>query len=231
MAIREEKCNRNVVLDVTKGRKRIIIPCQSLFIYTWQYKQYVHVLVPMLCSVFDNIILVLLWYCIGQNVAAGAACHRRGSRRRGLLRELQLLPVQLPLFGTPVLEPYLHLHHRPTQHDVNTFNTSVTRAIFMWCVDTLRGTLFRIQLLVWSVDHKCNRNSDECESVSVGEKWEHRPFTENATCPGAALHSSLLKFCYFCLFYNVFMCLVDISAKYWVQKEALVLWFWGFLFR
>lgn len=72
-------------------------------------------------SVFHNEVpsLVFFRYRIRQNVAAGAGVDVgvSGSTQRrwggcccgGLLRVLQLLPGYLPLFGTSVLKPDLHL--------------------------------------------------------------------------------------------------------------------------
>ena len=71
-----------------------------------------------------EIYLVILWYCIGQDVAAGAGgdvdvggateCRGGGCGGGGLLGMLQLLPGHFPLFGASVLKPDLHLGHTNT---------------------------------------------------------------------------------------------------------------------
>lgn len=81
----------------------------------------------MLCciSLPYEIHLVFLWYRVRQDVSAGAGGvvgvsgstqHRWGwCSCGGLLRMLQLLPVYLPLFGSPVLKPNLYLSLWETQ--------------------------------------------------------------------------------------------------------------------
>lgn len=99
-------------------------------------KLYVHIRYSIIHPY--EIYLVLLWYCIRQDVAAGAGgdvdvrgstwCRWGGCSRGGLLGMLQLLPVDFPLFGASVLEPDLHLKHRWTQ----TLNVSCTAIFIRW---------------------------------------------------------------------------------------------------
>lgn len=84
--------------------------------------------------------LVFLRYSIRQNVAAGAGgdvgigeaaqYRRRGRRGRGLVGILQLLPVELPLLGTSVLKPDLHLKHRHKHNSVKTEEMKLIHSTF-----------------------------------------------------------------------------------------------------
>lgn len=77
--------------------------------------------------------LVIVRYCVGQHGAEGAeGAGRAGGGCQGgrgwcggggLLGMLQLLLVYLPLFGSSVLEPDLHLKQHETQHVRANFYT------------------------------------------------------------------------------------------------------------
>lgn len=120
-------CPANVLLRwsrlviVQKRKCSITTSCWSKsFEYTLQYtsKNKTHYVQYIFQAA--SVCLVFLWYRVRQNVAAAGAGgdvgvsrsgqHRRsGCGRRGLLRMLLLLPGQLPLFGTSILKPDLHL--------------------------------------------------------------------------------------------------------------------------
>lgn len=115
-----------VLIHCEKKRKRIKMSCScensSFVIWQWNTPG-----TPPCGRSPDasEIHLVIVRHCVGQHVAdgaggdggaGGAAQGRRGRcRRGGLLGMLQLLPVYFPLFGTPVLEPDLHLRQHETQ--------------------------------------------------------------------------------------------------------------------